>query len=135
MRMRWEDRELNHDVPENKFPEVCFAGLFLLGCASKQHGSFLRIDQRSLDQMIESGKLPKKTQGSRIDRLCLYYRLACRLGPGGDHYPVLGTTHFWQDSRSLYAIIYISPQNDWFDIMVVAGEAPNHEPTAAAPGS
>jgi hypothetical protein len=69
--MRWEDQELNHEVPENKFPEVFFAGLFLIGCASKQQGSFLRMDQRSLNQMIEKGDLPTKAQGARIDRLCL----------------------------------------------------------------
>ena len=124
--MRWEDQELNHEVPENKFPEVFFAGLFLLGSASRQQGSFLRMDQRSLDQMVEKGDLPAKARGARIDRLCLYYRLSCRLGPGGDHYPVLGTTHFWEDSKSLYAVLYISPRNDWLDIMVVSGEAPNH---------
>ena len=123
--MRWEDQELNHDVPENKFPEVFFAGLFLLECASRQQGTFLPIDQLVLEAMVEEGDLPKKAQGARIDRLCLYYRLSCRLGPGGDHYPVLGTTHFWEDSKSLYAIIFISPNNDWFKIMVVGGEAPN----------
>jgi hypothetical protein len=125
MRMRWEDQELNHGVPENKFPEVFFAGLFLLGCASKLQGSFLRVDQRKLDEMVAKGDLPKKAAGSRIDRLCLYYRLSCRLGPGGDHYPVLGASHFWEDSKSLYAILYISPQNDWFNIMVVGGESPS----------
>ena len=125
MRMRWEDQELNHEVPESEFPEVLFAGLFLLGCASMQLGRYLRIDQQTLDEMVEKGDLPKKAEGSRIDRLCLYYRLSCRLGPGGDHYPVLGTTHFWEDSKSLYAIFYISPKNDWFHIMVVGGEAPN----------
>lgn len=123
--MRWEDQELNHEVPENKFPEVFFAGLFLLVSASKQQGSFLRIDQQVLDRMVEKNDLMKKARGCRIDRLCLYYRLSCRLGPGGDHYPVLGTTHFWEDSESRYAILYISPKNDWFHIMVLAGEAPS----------
>ena len=123
--MHWEDQELNHATPETKFPEVFFAGLFLLTCASKQQGSFLRIDQQSLDQMIENGDIPKKADGTRIDRLCLHYRLSCRLGPGGDHYPVLGTIHFWKESKSLYAILYISPKNEWFHIMVVGGEAPN----------
>lgn len=123
--MRWEDQELNHKVPDYKFPEVFFAGLSLLGCASKQQGRFLDIDQQALDQMIENGDLPKRAQGVRIDRLCLYYRLSCRLGPGGDHYPALGTTHFWEDSKSLYAILYISPKNEWFHIMVLSGEAPS----------
>lgn len=135
--MRWEDQELNHGVPENKFPEVFFAGLFLLGCAAKQRDIFLRIDQGKLDEMVERGDLPTKAEGARIDRLCLYYRLACGLGPGGDHYPVLGTTHFWGASKSLYAILYISPKNDWFHIMVLAGEAPSPalQATAAAPCS
>lgn len=123
--MRWEDQELNHNVPENKFPEVFFAGLFLFGSAAKHEGSFLEINQQKLDDMIAAGELPKKAMGARIDRLCLYFRLSCRLGPGGDHYPVLGATHFWEDSKSLYAILYISPKNDWFNIMVVPGEAPN----------
>jgi hypothetical protein len=132
MRMRWEDQELNYKVPENKFPEVFFAGLFMLGCASKQQGTFLRIDQRKLDEMVVKGDLPKKAKGSRIDRLCLYYRLSCRLGPGGDHCPVLGAAHFWRDSKSLYAILYVSPHNNWFHIMVVGGESPN-QPTAPDP--
>ena len=123
--MRWEDQELNHDVPENKFPEVFFAGLFLLACASKLRGRFLHIDQQKLDELVGMGELPQKAAGARIDRLCLYYRLACRLGPGGDHYPTLGTTHFWEDSESLYAILHISPQNDCFHIMVIGGESPN----------
>jgi hypothetical protein len=125
MEMRWEDQELNHAIPETRFPEVFFAGLFLLSCASNQQGSFLRIDQQRLDQMITSGELPAKAAGARIDRLCLYYRLSCRLGPGGDHYPVLGATHFWDNSRSLYAILHISPKNDWFQIMAIAGEPPD----------
>ena len=123
--MRWEDQELNREVPENKFPEVFFAGLFLPGCASKQQGSFLHIDQHVLDQMVENGDLPKKARGARIDRLCLYYRLSCRLGPGGDPYPVLGATHFWADSKNFYTILYISSKNDWVDIMIVSGEAPD----------
>jgi len=135
--MRWEDQELNHAVPENKFPEVFLAGLFLLSYASRRQGRFLHIDQQVLDDMVEKAELPKKAEGVRIDRLCLYYRLSCRLGPGGDHYPVLGTTHFWGDSKSLYAILYIAPDNGWFHIMVVEGEAPNQplQATAARAGS
>jgi hypothetical protein len=125
--MRWEDQELNHGVPENKFPEVFFTGLFLLGYASKRKGRFVRIDQQMLDDLVANDELPRKASGCRIDRLCLYYRLSCRLGPGGDHYPVLGTTHFWETSKSLYAILYISPKNDWFHIMVIAAEAPNEQ--------
>lgn len=29
--------------------------------------------------------------------------------------------------KSLYAILYISPKNEWFDTMVVAAEPPNHD--------
>ena len=111
--MRWEDQELNYGVPENKFPEVFFAGLWMLGCAAERQTRFLRLDQAKLDGMVQSGALTERAKGIRIDRLCLYYRLACSLGPGGDHYPVLGNTHFWRDSKSLYAILYISPKNDW----------------------
>ena len=74
--------------------------------------------------MVARGELPKTAQDARIDRLCLYYRLACRLGPGGDHYPALGVMHFWQGSRSLFAIINLSPLNDWCKILVVPGEPP-----------
>ena len=122
--MRWEDQELNHQIPAEKFPEVSFAGLFLLDYASKRLGSFLRMDQQVLIRMIKSGELPEMAAGTRIDRLCLYYRLFCGLGPGGNPYPALGTTHFWKDSKSHYAILHISPKNDWFDIMAVQGEAP-----------
>ena len=130
--MRWEDQELNHEVPENKFPEVMYAGLFLMAYTARHQGRFLHIDQQALDQLIQKGDLPSKAQGARIDRLCLYFRLACRLGPGGDPYAVLGTTHFWQASRSVYAILYISPQNAWFQIMVLEGAAPNQPLRATA---
>jgi len=135
--MRWEDQELNHEVPENKFPEVMYAGLFLMAFASRQRGRFLKIDRGTLEQMIEKGDLPVKAKGARIDRLCLYYRLACGVGPGGERYPVLGTTHFWSGAQSLYAILYISPENAWLHIMVLGGEAPNEalQATAAPPSS
>jgi hypothetical protein len=45
--MRWEDQELNHATPENKFPEVLFAGLGLLGFAAKQLSSYYRLIRRS----------------------------------------------------------------------------------------
>jgi hypothetical protein len=122
--MRWEDQELNH-ATESIFPEVVIACLMLLGPASRQQGRFLRIDQKTLDDMIESGKLSSRARGARINLVCLYYRLMCRLGPGGDHYPTLGTMHFWQESDSLYGILCLSPMNDWFEVMVVSGEAPN----------
>jgi hypothetical protein len=132
--MRWEEQELNHATPENKFPEVLFAGLSLLGRASKHQNEYLRVDQQKLDAMIAAGALNQRAVGARIDRLCLHFRLFCRLGPGGDHYPTLGVTHFWQDSVSLYAVLYFSPKNDWLDIMVIKAPAPKApEPTAVGP--
>ena len=122
--MRWEDQELNHATPENKFPEVLFAGLSLLGHASEHQRQYLRIDQKKLETMVAEGALNERAKGARIDRLCLHFRLFCSLGPGGDHYPTLGVTHFWQDSVSLYAIFYFSQNNDWLEIMVVSAPAP-----------
>jgi hypothetical protein len=66
--MRWEDQELNRSVPENKFPEVFFAGLWLLGHAAENRGRFHRIDQQALDDMVASGALIEKACGARIDR-------------------------------------------------------------------
>src|SRR5208283_5016480 len=103
-------------TPENKYPDVLFAGLALLGYASKHQSQYLRVGQKELDAMVDAGTLDKRATGARIDRLCLHFRLFCRLGPGGDHYPALGITQFWQDSASLYAILYFSPKNDWLDI-------------------
>jgi hypothetical protein len=40
--------------------------------------------------------------------------------------------HFWQNSKSFYAVLYISPKNEWLDIMAVAAEAPNHSPEPSA---
>jgi hypothetical protein len=133
--MRWEDQELNHATPETKFPEVLFAGVSLVAYASGHQGHYLRVDQNELDRLIQDGMLPKAAIGTRIDRLCLHFRLFCRLGPGGDHYPALGVTHFWQDLLSLYPILYLSPKNDWLEIMVITAPAPNKspEPTATAP--
>ena len=134
--MRWEDQELNHETPENKFPEVLFAGLGLLGHASRHQSEYLRVDQEKLDVMVADGTL-KRATGARIDRLCLHFRLFCRLGPGGDHYPTLGITHFWQDSVSLYSVFYFSPKNEWLEIMVIHAPAPNTslEPTGVGAGS
>ena len=83
--MRWEDQELNHETPENKFPEVLFAGLSLLGHASEHQRQYLRIDQKKLETMVAEGALNERAKGARIDRLCLHFRLFCSLGPGGDH--------------------------------------------------
>lgn len=87
--------------------------------------------------MVERGTLNERAAGVRIGRLCLHFRLFCRLGPGGDHYPSLGVTHFWQDSASLYAVLYFSPRNEWLDVMVVAAPPPNKTPgpPLASPGS
>ena len=55
------------------------------------------------------------------------------LGPGGGH-PALGVLHSWgRNSTSHYAILYVSPKNDWFDIMIIAAPAPNQamQPTAS----
>ena len=132
--MRWEDQELNHSTSEFKFLEVFYAGIGLQGYASKHQGQYLRVDQKKLDEMVADGTLKRATR-ARIDRLCLHFRLFCRLGPGGDHYPVFGVTHFWLDSVSLYTILYFSPKNDWLDIMVITAPAPNTalEPTPTAP--
>ena len=132
--MRWEDQELSPTIPETKFPEVFFAGLFVMGWSAQQMGTYRRLDQSTLDALIDGGEIPDKASGARIDRLCLYFRVACSLGPGGEHYAVLGTTHFWRESESLYVILHISPQNDWFQIMTLAGDAPTKpvEPTGTS---
>jgi hypothetical protein len=134
MQMRWEDQELNRETAETKFPEVFYASLSLPCRAAQSRGTFVPLDQSGLDAMVESGALNPKARGTRIDRLCLYFRLFCRLGPGGDQYPELGVMHFWFGGESLYAIFHISPQNDWLSIMVVPGEAPN-SPLQRTPGS
>ena len=123
--MCWEDQELNHATPENKFPEVFFAKLHLLGYAAKHQNQYLRVNQQKLDATVQSGTFSQRASGVRINRLCLLFRLFCQLGPGGDHYPSLGVTHFWENSVSLYAIFYFSPKNDWLDIMVIKAPAPN----------
>lgn len=129
--MRWEDQELNHENVETKFPEVLYASLSLPCRAAQNRGTFMPLDQSGLDAMVESGKLSPKARGVRIGRLCLYYRLFCRLGPGGGPYPELGVMHFWYAGESLYAIFYISPKNDWLSVMVVAGGEPDSPPQRA----
>ena len=122
--MRWEDQELNHSTPENKFPEVFFASLELPGLAEKKLGDYLEVNQAKLDLMVQAGELDKRTKGVRIERLCLFFRLFCSLGPGGDNYPTLGVMHFWSNSMSKYAIFCFSPNNDWLKVMVVTASAP-----------
>jgi len=123
--MRWEDQELNHSTPETKFPEVFFASLELPGLAEKKSGEYLMVDQEKLDAMIQAGELSKRISGVRIDRLCLFFRLFCSLGPGRDNYPTLGVMHFWSNSVSKYVICYFSPNNDWLKVMVVTASAPS----------
>jgi hypothetical protein len=130
--MRWEDQEINHKTCDD-FPEVICAFLSLVGRAERVRSYFVHIDQPRLDDMIGDGRLIKQARGARIDRLCLYCRLMCRLGPGGDDYSALGAFPYWSDSESLYGIVYISPKNDWFDIMVVVGEAPIQPSNAPGP--
>ena len=122
--MQWEDQEINYATPENKFPEVFFSSLELRTHAGKRPGEYIRIDQEALEEMIGAGVLSQRTKGVRIDRLCLFFRLFCRLGPGGGHQPSLGITHYWVNSNSRYAIFYFSPLNDWFDIMDIEASAP-----------
>jgi hypothetical protein len=122
--MRWEDQEINHATPENKFPEVFFASLDLQGHAAKHQRQYIRVDQKALDEMVSAGILSKRTTGVRIDRLCLFFRVFCRLGPGGDHYPNLGVVHIWIDGASHYDIIRFSPLNDWLDIMDIEAPPP-----------
>jgi hypothetical protein len=89
----------------------------------------VRIDQAMLDRLPLV--LREKKEQPRIDRVCLHYRLSCGLGPGGERHPVLGVMHYWCDSKSMYAIVQVSPANDWLDIMTVRAEEPNKalEPT------
>jgi len=122
--MRWEDQELNHATAETKFPEVFFTSLELPGLAEKTPGEYMVINQSRLDVMIQSGELSKRTCGVKIDRLCLFFRLFCRLGPGGDNYPTFGVMHFWSNSISKYTIFYFSPKNDEFKMMVISASAP-----------
>jgi hypothetical protein len=125
--MRWEDQELNHAVPDNRFPEILAAWLSLFLHAEKSQGQYVRINQSKLDELIRTGECPQAF-GARIDRLCLYARLTCGLGPGGDHSPALGITNFFKnsggDSGSLYAVLYLSPNNDWLKMMIIAAPPP-----------
>lgn len=122
--MRWEDLELNYSTPETKFPEILIAGLGLLNHSSKHQSRYLRVDQQNLEEMVKTGILSQRAAGARIDRLCLHFRLFSGLGPGGDNYPALGITHFWENSVSLYAIIQFSPKNDWLEMMVISAPPP-----------
>jgi len=129
--MQWSDQEINHGTAETKFPEVLLASFELRGEAFKKRGQYLRVDQEVLDEMLVFGELSKHSRGVRIDRLCLLFRVYSGLSPGGEGYPVLGVSHYWQcesrsesASKSLYAILYISPENDWLKIMVVEGPSP-----------
>ena len=122
--MASEDQELNLS-PASDFPtEYAFGSL--LGEAVRRLGRFTLVDQTILDAIIvESGYA--RAKGALIGPLCLHYRHMCRRDPAGDHYPALGTIHFWFQSQSYYLILYISPQNDWFKVMALAGEEPGSE--------
>jgi len=126
--LRWEGKEINYAIG-NEFPEIVFAFHALLSAASRQRGIFLYVDQAKLDALIDEGtkkSLIGQAAGARIDRLCLYYRLMCGLGPGGDHHSQLGALHYWNGpkSESVYGIVHVSPANDWVSVMVVNGEPP-----------
>jgi hypothetical protein len=121
--MRWEDQELNYAVPETKFPEVLAAKFALLSQAEGRLGVYLPFDQSvlatlQLKQFADRG-VP------RIDRVCLHFRLACGLSPGGGAYPSLGIFHYWSGSKSMYAIVHISPRNDSLQIMSLSAKQPN----------
>lgn len=129
--MHWEDQELNFATPEGKYPEVLAAKFALLAEAERSLGRYLRVDQSSLDA-LPLPMLRTKIESPRLDRVCLHFRLSCGLAPGGERYPVLGAMHYSCDSKSMYAIVHISPQNDWLNVMCVTAEEPIQrlEPTA-----
>ncbi len=94
--------------------------------ASRHKGQSFRIDQQALNDIAKNGWFdPAIKSPPNISRLCLYLRRACGLCAGGGQAPALGAAHSWDNATSLYTIVYISPVNDWFNIMVVTGEAPN----------
>lgn len=143
--MRWEGQELNHGTPEGKFPEVLWAHFSLLSLAESRAAtvlnrprSFLKVDQATLDRMQLSGELSVKAKGVRIDRLCLRFRLACRLNPGGGRNSDLGVMQYWSQkpnrrtAQSYYAVVEISPLNDWLNIFVVAADVPRDTPSPVA---
>ena len=130
--MRWEDQELNYKTCD-AFPEIVFAFHSLLGRANQLRSCFVRVDPPTLDEMVADGRVDRRASGARTDRLCLYFRLMCRIDPGGDHYPSFGTFPYWSGSENVYCIVRISPKNDWLDMMVVVGEAPITPPPQADP--
>jgi len=128
--MRWEDQELNYAVPETKFPEVLEAMFALLDRAERAAGRFIACDATAaaalpLKQFADRGP-------ARIDRLSLHLRLACRISPGGGPYAELGVFHYWSGKMSMYAIVHVSPTNDWFELMCVAAPEPNKSPETNA---
>ncbi len=125
--MRWEGQELNHTSPEGKYPEVLAAKFGLLAEAERSSGRYVRVDQPMLDT-LPLRALCEKKESPRIDRVCLHFRLSCGLGAGGERYPVLGVMHYCSDSKSHYAIVHISPSNDWLRVMSVAAEEPIQPP-------
>lgn len=90
----------------------------------KREGQYIRIDQEALHEFVETGALSERTKGVRIDRLCLFFRMFCNLGPGGGNYPTMGITHYWVNDSSHYIIFCFSPLNDWFDMMDTEAPVP-----------
>jgi hypothetical protein len=126
--MRWEDQELNYGIPETTFPEILEAKFALLAQAERSQGRYASVDEATatrlpLKQFADRGPV-------RINRLCLHFRLACRISPGGGAYAELGAFHYWSGRKSMYAIAHISPKNDWMELMCVAADEPNQLPRA-----
>jgi hypothetical protein len=121
---RWEDQEIKIGTSSAEFPKETIALFCLCSYAQKCREEFVHIDQPILDGLIASQQLPKEAKGARIDRLCLFFRLRCRLGPGGDGEASLGAFPFWSNDDNCYAITYISPLNNWLDLTVLKG--PRH---------
>ena len=120
MELEWT-KELRH-AAEYQVPEVVVA-MALRGYADEHLGQKFRIDQTTLNEMIELGifkpALPAY-KGARIDRLCLHFRLFCRLAPGGEPAPPTGVTE-WANLRgattNYYGVLRFSPENDWLEIV------------------
>ena len=151
--MRWEDQEYNQDT-EHQFYEVTHVAMWLMSTVSREPGHFTRIDQAKLNEIIQSGKLinekvqppdfTERLKGVQIYRLCLCFRMRCGLQPEGGRFPNLGVCHFWilpkkkwllpqkTGAESHYSILYISPKNEWFDMMGIRGESPGESPNFKA---
>ena len=116
--MKWEDQEINVATPAGNMREVIRASFRIRSLAERKAGEYLRITQELLDQDA------KEAERALIHRLCLYERALCRISPGGGAYTDFGVSHYWSDSKSLYAIFQIAPNNDWLEIMVLHATHP-----------